>query len=188
MMQSAPHQLGPLPSSRRMRTVDSAIVRAPLREIFRIAAAVEDWPRHLPHYRYVRFRERTATGGVVEMSANRPFGPLNWPTWWVSLMELQERGAGGGAPAIRFRHIGGITTRMDVEWAFEPVTGGVAAHRWHRGAGGDRSGVHTRHRIAHGSRPRARRRAAPNFIAGQSGGAVAGCRSVAEWPSRVSER
>jgi ribosome-associated toxin RatA of RatAB toxin-antitoxin module len=116
-----------------MRTVDSAIVRAPLREIFRIAAAVEDWPRHLPHYRYVRFRERTATGGVVEMSANRPFGPLNWPTWWVSLMELQERGAGGGAPAIRFRHIGGITTRMDVEWAFEPVTGGTlvsVVHVW----------------------------------------------------------
>lgn len=126
MMARASNELGPMPTARRMRTVDEAVVRAPLGEIFALAADVESWPRHLSHYRYVRFRERRPTGGIVEMSANRPFGPLNWPTWWLSLMELRDR-------SIRFRHIGGVTTHMDVEWSFAPVTGGTrvsVVHVW----------------------------------------------------------
>ncbi len=133
MIQRASHPLGPMPDARRMRTVDEAIVRAPLREMFAIAADVEAWPRRLPHYRYVRFREGNSQSGVVEMSANRPFGPLNWPTWWLSRMEIQERAADGSRPAIRFRHIGGITTHMDVEWAFTEVAGGThvsVVHLW----------------------------------------------------------
>ena len=132
-MEHAWSPLGPMPASRRMRTVDEAVARAPLREMFAIAADVEQWPRHLAHYRYVRFREGDATAGIVEMSANRPFGPLNWPTWWVSRMELQERAADGSRPAIRFRHIGGITTHMDVEWSFTPVAEGTrvtVVHLW----------------------------------------------------------
>ncbi|HET9453869.1 MAG TPA: SRPBCC family protein [Gemmatimonadaceae bacterium] len=126
MMPRAPNELGPMPTVGRMRTVDEAVVRAPLDDIFALAADVESWPRHLSHYRYVRFRERQATGGIVEMSANRPFGPLNWPTWWLSLMEVRDR-------SIRFRHIGGVTTHMDVEWSFAPVTGGThvsVVHVW----------------------------------------------------------
>lgn len=126
MMARASNELGPMPTARRMRTVDEAVVRAPLGEIFTLAADVESWPRHLSHYRYVRFRERRPTGGIVEMSANRPFGPLNWPTWWLSLMEVRDR-------SIRFRHIGGVTTHMDVEWSFAPVTGGTrvsVVHVW----------------------------------------------------------
>lgn len=37
------------------------------------------------------------------------------------------------APAIRFRHVGGITTNMDVEWAFAPRDGGThirLVHAW----------------------------------------------------------
>jgi hypothetical protein len=66
------------------------------------------------------------------MSANRPFGPIPWPTWWVSLMEIQERDD-MAAPAIRFRHIEGITTGMEVEWSFQPVTDGThvtGLHLW----------------------------------------------------------
>lgn len=129
-MMTRPNALGPMPSSRRMRTVDEAVVRAPMGAMFALAADVEAWPTHLPHYRYVRFQERMERGGIVEMSANRPFGPFNWPTWWLSLMEVNESAT---APSIRFRHIGGITTRMDVEWAFTPVTGGThvsVVHLW----------------------------------------------------------
>jgi hypothetical protein len=69
----------------RMHTVDERFVRSRLAPIFTLALEVERWPELLPHYRYVRFRERTSDdGGVVEMAANRAFGPLNWPTWWVS--------------------------------------------------------------------------------------------------------
>jgi ribosome-associated toxin RatA of RatAB toxin-antitoxin module len=120
-----------MPAAARMRTVDERVVRAPMPDIFALAADVERWPALLPHYRYVRFREGTREGHhVVEMSANRPFagGLVNWPTWWVSLMEVHA-----GAPSIRFRHIEGVTTRMEVEWAFSPVTGGTRVtvlHLW----------------------------------------------------------
>ena len=124
--------LGPMPASARTRTEDTRLVQAPAARIFELAAAVDGWPSHLPHYRYVRFRERVADGGVVEMSANRPFGPVSWPTWWVSLMQLR-RGAGAAAPAIRFRHIEGVTTRMEVEWSFAAEPGGTRVtivHLW----------------------------------------------------------
>ncbi len=106
-----------------MTTVDERVVRAPLAAIFALASRVEEWPQHLGHYRYVRFRERDgAGGGLVEMSANRPFGPLNWPTWWLSEMEVRPP-LSAQAPAVRFRHVGGITKHMDVEWAFEARPG-----------------------------------------------------------------
>ncbi len=117
----ASFDLGPMPTDRRMSTVDELLVRVPVERIFALARDVEAWPRHLSHYRFVRFRERAADGGgVVEMAANRPFGPVSWPTWWLSEMMVDE-----SRPAVRFRHIGGITTGMDVEWTFERAPGGT---------------------------------------------------------------
>lgn len=128
----AANELGPLPSSALMRTVDERVVDASVATIFALASDVERWPQLLPHYRYVRFRERGIGGGIVEMSANRPFGPVNWPTWWVSQMDARPYSEGGDS-VIRFRHIAGITTRMEVEWSFTPVTGGArvtVVHLW----------------------------------------------------------
>ena len=126
---SSSYRLGPMPSGRRMVTVDERVVRAPVPAIFELARDVEAWPEHLPHYRYVRFRERTEDGGgLVEMSAVRPFGPLRWPTWWLS-----EMGVDAARPAVRFRHVGGITRGMDVEWTFEPTADGTdvrIVHAW----------------------------------------------------------
>ena len=116
-----PYALGPMPAGRAMTTVDELLVRAPVSEIFAIARDVEHWPAYLPHYRFVRFRERARDGGgLVEMSAYRPFGPVGWPTWWLSEMSVDP-----AAPAVRFRHVGGITTGMDVEWSFRPEAGGT---------------------------------------------------------------
>jgi ribosome-associated toxin RatA of RatAB toxin-antitoxin module len=133
-MLRTPLDLGPMPDARRMRTVDERVVRAPLERIFALAADVEAWPRHLSHYRYVRFDERASDGGgVVEMSADRPFGPLGWPTWWRSLMAVQPPSDAPSPPVIRFRHVGGITTGMEVEWSFVPVAEGVRVrivHLW----------------------------------------------------------
>jgi hypothetical protein len=127
-----PYELGPMPLGRAMRTVDEAFVRAPLSVVFPIVRDVEQWPAHLAHYRFVRFRERaTDGGGIVEMAANRPFGPISWPTWWLS--EMQVAGSGGASPSVRFRHIGGITKGMDVEWKFETRDGGTQVelvHAW----------------------------------------------------------
>lgn len=110
-----------MPVGRRMHALDERIVHAPVAAIFGLARDVESWPRYLPHYRFVRYNERIPNGsGIVEMAANRPFGAVAWPTWWRSTMQVDD-----SAPAIRFRHIGGITTGMDVEWSFEPVADGT---------------------------------------------------------------
>jgi hypothetical protein len=117
-------ELGPMPVDREMTTVDELLVRAPLERIFALAVDVEHWPSHLPHYRWVTMRERDdAGGGVVEMSANRPFGVLNWPTWWLSEMEVRPPAT--GRPAIRFRHVRGITSGMEVEWSFAATPTGT---------------------------------------------------------------
>jgi ribosome-associated toxin RatA of RatAB toxin-antitoxin module len=122
-------ELGPMPAGRAMETVDEKVVRADVDTIFGLVRDVEHWPSWLDHYRYVRFRDRWPDGGgVVEMSANRPFGLLNWPTWWLSEMTVDSQ-----RPAVRFRHIGGITTAMDVEWTFDPVDAGThvrVVHAW----------------------------------------------------------
>lgn len=111
-----------------MLTVDERIVSAAVERCYAHAADVERWPAWLTHYRWVRFHERRGDGGLVEMAAWRPFGPLNWPTWWMSEMTLDP-----GAPRITYRHVRGITAGMDVAWDFVPVEGGVKVtitHRW----------------------------------------------------------
>ena len=98
-----------------MRTVDRIRVHAPVDRVFRAAEAVERWPELLPHYRWVRMLERGPVGGgLVEMAAWRPFGPLRYPTWWVSEMRVDRE-----APAVRYRHVRGITAGMDVLWKIE---------------------------------------------------------------------
>ena len=124
-----PLELGPMPRNHSMSVLDELVVHCPVRRIFELARDVERWPDYLPHYRFVRFNERASDGGgVVEMSANRPFGAVNWPTWWRSDMEVID-----SAPAVRFRHIAGITKGMDVEWSFEQTAIGThvrVLHVW----------------------------------------------------------
>jgi ribosome-associated toxin RatA of RatAB toxin-antitoxin module len=121
----APFELGPMPVGRQMTTIDELTVRAPIERIFSLSADVERWPSLLPHYRFVRFQERRRDGGgIVDMSANRPFGLLNWPTWWRSRMSVRRPMEPGG-PSIRFTHIAGVTSGMDVEWIFEVVPSGT---------------------------------------------------------------
>lgn len=128
-----PYALGPMPAGRLVTVVDERHVRAPLDRIFALAKDVAHWPDHLSHYRFVRFRSRTRDGGgLVEMSANRPFGILNWRTWWMSEMAVREPSR-AMPPGIRFRHVEGITRGMDVEWSFSPETGGTRVrivHVW----------------------------------------------------------
>lgn len=111
-----------------MIQIDRRQVAAPLAGIFRAASDVERWPEWLPHYRWVRFLERRADGGIVEMAAWRPFGAFRYPTWWVSDMAIDRE-----EPRIRYRHIRGITKGMDVAWEFAPGSTHVTVtitHRW----------------------------------------------------------
>jgi len=97
-----------------MRTIDQIAIRAPLVRVFDAAAEVEHWPEILSHYRWVRFLERTEAGGLVEMAAWRPFGPVGYPAWWVSQMTIDTV-----AHEIRYTHVRGITRGMDVVWRLE---------------------------------------------------------------------
>lgn len=111
-----------------MRTVDTELIAAPPERVFALAAEVERWPDILPHYRWVRMLEHRVDGGIVEMAANRPFGPLDWPTWWKSEMwVVPER------REVRYRHVAGVTRGMDVLWSVEPEGTGTRAtivHEW----------------------------------------------------------
>jgi ribosome-associated toxin RatA of RatAB toxin-antitoxin module len=111
-----------------MRTVDQRLIEAAPARVFQAASEVERWPDILSHYRWVRMLETRSDGGIVEMSANRPFGPLNWPTWWVSEMWVDR-----SRMEVRYRHIRGITRGMDVVWSIVPDgnrTRATIVHEW----------------------------------------------------------
>ena len=111
-----------------MRTEDRLFMRAPLERVFQAAANVERWPELLSHYRWVRMLERRPDGGVVEMAAWRPFGRLKCPAWWVSEMWVDA-----ATPAVRYRHVRGITAGMAVEWRLQPCYEGTdvtIVHEW----------------------------------------------------------
>src|SRR5436309_2134727 len=95
-----------------MLTIDTMTIAAPIAKVFSIAAGVDRWPTILPHYRWVRFLEHGGdSGAIVEMAAWRPFGPVRYPTWWVSEMSIDR-----ARWEIRYRHIRGITRGMQVVW------------------------------------------------------------------------
>ena len=114
-----------------MRTVDGAVVSAPIERVFAAASLVERWPSLLSHYRWVRILERkNSLEGIVEMAAYRPFGFFNYPTRWVSEMRIvPER------HEVLYRHIQGITTGMDVVWRLTALKGGTKIDLIHEWAG-----------------------------------------------------
>ncbi|MFN0178477.1 MAG: SRPBCC family protein [Gemmatimonadales bacterium] len=112
-----------------MRTVDLADIAAPLERAFEAASQVERWPTFLDHYRWVKMLEHTGPeSGVVEMAAYRPFGAFNYPTWWVSEMRIDR-----ASHEVRYKHVRGITTGMDVVWRLSPTPTGAHVeliHEW----------------------------------------------------------
>lgn len=123
-----------------MRTENSIQINAPLDHIVDLAADVERWPQFLPHYRWVKLLEGGGDRKVVEMAARRDWFPVKWQA--IQTIERSD-----STPVIRYRHIGGVTTGMEVAWTFEknetgyrvrighelrlgwPVIGGVVGDR-----------------------------------------------------------
>ena len=95
-----------------------------------MAADVERWPDILGHYRRVRFlRKDGFAHGLVEMAAWRRFGPVGWPTWWISEMRHDP-----AARTVTYLHVYGITRGMDVQWEVKPLADGRShlriLHEW----------------------------------------------------------
>ena len=93
-----------------MHTTNEVLIAAPPERIFELAAKTERWPAILPHYRSVRVLQEQGCERVVEMAAWRDFIPVRWTA---------KQWNDSSVPRIRFHHIRGWTSGMDVEWQFE---------------------------------------------------------------------
>ncbi len=96
-----------------MHMQNTVAMAGPLEEIVQLASDIERWPEILPHYRWVKLLEGGGDRKVVEMAAKRDWIPVKWRA-------VQEIYRDGPTPVIHFRHIGGPTKGMEVDWLFDP--------------------------------------------------------------------
>ncbi len=104
-----------------MDTSISRDIRADPRVIFDLAAEVQDWPRILPHYRWVHvLASEGPDRRTVEMAARRDVlsGVVGFPLRWTAV-ETTFPAHG----RIEFEHIGGVTRGMRVAWTIDPSSG-----------------------------------------------------------------
>ena len=101
-----------------MDTSIERVARADPRKVFELAAAVEDWPRILPHYRWVRLvSSEGACTRTVDMAARRDVvGRIGIPLRWTAEQRVYP-----ARMRIEFVHVGGITRGMHVTWTISPA-------------------------------------------------------------------
>ena len=99
-----------------MHTENSILMHAPIGSIFECAGNVILWPEILPHYRRVRYLEKSPERTVVQMAAKRKWLPVRW----TSELEVDPR-----RMEIRFRHLKAFTKGMKVVWTFTQTADGV---------------------------------------------------------------
>ena len=105
-----------------MHTGNSIIMHAPKTAIFETAANLELWPKILPHYRYIRYLERSPDRNLVVMAAVRAGIPISWTSEQVIDRNRCE---------IRFHHLKAWTKGMDVVWSFRETPAGVVVEIVH---------------------------------------------------------
>ncbi|GIX46948.1 MAG: hypothetical protein KatS3mg131_1159 [Candidatus Tectimicrobiota bacterium] len=93
-----------------MHTENAITIASPLARVFAVAAAVEGWPRFLPHYRWVRVLAGDGFERLVEMAAHRDGIPVRW-TARQRLDPVRHR--------IFFTHVRGPSRGMEVCWFLE---------------------------------------------------------------------
>jgi ribosome-associated toxin RatA of RatAB toxin-antitoxin module len=105
-----------------MHTGNSIIMHAPRATIFETAAALENWPRILPHYRYIRFLERGPERSIVKMAAVRSGIPISWTSEYRVERDRME---------LHFLHLKAFTRGMRVIWTFKESPAGVLVEIMH---------------------------------------------------------
>ena len=105
-----------------MRKINSIIMHAPKMSIFEIAANLELWLQILPHYRHIRYLERSPNRNIVVMAATRSGIPISWTSEQVIDRERVE---------IHFHHLKAFTKGMHVVWTFRDAPGGVLVEIMH---------------------------------------------------------
>ena len=99
-----------------MHKINSIIMHAPKAAIFETAANLELWPKILPHYRYIRYLERSAGRNIVVMAAKRSGIPISWTSEQIIDRDRFE---------VRFHHLKAFTKGMRVVWTFQDAPAGV---------------------------------------------------------------
>ena len=99
-----------------MRKINSIIMYAPKRTIFETAANLELWSQILPHYRYIRYLERSPNRIIVKMAATRSGIPISWISEQIIDPDRLE---------IHFHHLQAFTKGMRVSWTFQDAPTGV---------------------------------------------------------------
>jgi uncharacterized membrane protein len=110
--------LRPWPSNPAMlRTHNSTVIKAPLDVVFHLARGTDRWPQILRHYRAVHFLGPPDPRECRAFMAARHHGI---PVSWTSIQTVDESGK-----RVLYRHIGGITRGMQVEWRVEHAGEGI---------------------------------------------------------------
>src|SRR3984893_7971911 len=99
-----------------MHKSNSIIMRAPKISVFETASNLQLWPKILPHYRSIRFLERSPNRNVVVMAATRSGIPISWTSEQIIDREKLE---------VRFHHLKAFTKGMRVIWSFHETADGI---------------------------------------------------------------
>ena len=99
-----------------MHKENSIVIKAPRSRIFEAASDLSQWPRILPHYRWIRYLQKTSHKNVVVMGAKRGWIPIQW----TSEQEIDPARC-----EVRFHHLKAFTKGMDVVWTFKETNEGV---------------------------------------------------------------
>ncbi|MEN6371801.1 MAG: SRPBCC family protein [Armatimonadota bacterium] len=97
-----------------MQTVNSITICANPDLVYRTVADIQEWPKMLPHYRWVRGIDNRDL--VFEMAAWRSFVPIKWTS--LTRCDSKRR-------RIFFTHIGGLTRGMEVVWKINSGSNGT---------------------------------------------------------------
>lgn len=97
-----------------MHSENAIQIRADRATVFRLAADIATWPRSLSHYWRVRVLHDTGQRRVATMAAWRKGFPVSWAT-------VQELFPDEGR--ITYRHVGGVSSGMWVEWTLRESLG-----------------------------------------------------------------
>lgn len=99
-----------------MHQINAIVMNAPEDAIFEAAADLAQWPRFLPHYRYIHYFEKGPGRNIVKMAARRGAIPVAWVSEQVIDREKRE---------VWFTHLKAWTKGMKVVWRFKPLAAGT---------------------------------------------------------------
>lgn len=105
-----------------MHIGNSILIRAPKEKIFEAAADLSQWPRLLPHYRYIDYLKRGNDRHIVKMACFRSGIPIAWTSEEIIDREKLE---------VRFRHLKAFTKGMEVVWKLTDTPDGVRVEILH---------------------------------------------------------